>query len=260
MCAGGDLPLTSPSVLCASVSAAPIQLSNICSRQTNNTFCLQTKAGRTPEGHCCHEFQEYLRLVVIPKCQLLAFKFSHGKVSACYNRLKSDLDWCEEDGPCFMLALDKDRRHSMSDMQHWRFTKNGTGTGELRDRRELDKTVQGWIALTKKQIVPAAPKQCDTIQAPVEMVMSQLKREARKVLPPVGQRDGMMLCKAVVKAAKGLTAENVWAYWEHAKKAIQVWSSLGGEMHEIWLSRNNYTEPYYFKGTHGGLVPKLLRG
>ncbi len=198
--------------------------------------------------------------MVIPKCQQYAAYFGNDKTASCYNRLKRDLDWDEDDGPCFMIALDKDRRHSMTDMQHWRFTKNGTGTGELRDRRTLDKTVQGWIALSEKQVVPAAPKQCDTIQAPVEMVMSQLKRAARQELPRTGQRNGIQLCDAVVEAAKGLTNANVKAYWEHAKKAITVWASLGDEVVEIWLSRNNYTAPYCFRGTHGNWVPKLLRG
>jgi hypothetical protein len=221
---------------------------------------LQTKAGRKPEGHCAEEFQEYVRLVVIPKCQQLAAYFGNPKTAKCYERLKADLDWCEDDGECFMLALDKDRRHSMNDMQHWRFSKNGTGTGELRDRRNLDKSVEGWISLTEKQIVPAAPKQCDTIQAPVEMVMSQIKRAVRELLPPAGQRDGMMLCHAILGAAESVTTANVKAYWEHAKKAIRVWASLGDEVIAVSLSRNNYTAPYYFYGTNGGWVPKLLRG
>lgn len=159
-----------------------------------------------------------------------------------------------------MLALDKDRRHSMNDMQHWRFTVNGTGTGELRDRRNLDKSVQGWIALNEKQVVPAAPKQCDTVQAPVEMVMSQLKRAVRQLLPPIGQRDGMMLCHAILQAAETVTTANVKAYWEHAKKAIRVWASLGDAVIPIYLSRNNYRSAFFFTGTHGGLVPKELRG
>jgi hypothetical protein len=221
---------------------------------------VQTKAGKTPEGHIAHEFQEYLRLVVIPKCQQRAAFFANNKTATLYKRLQADLEWSEDDGPCFMLALDKDRRHSMTDMQHWRFTLNGTGTGELRDRRNLDKSVQGWISLCEKQVVPAAPKQCDTVQAPVEMVMSELKRAARKLLPALGHRDGPMLCTAVVKAAEALTAANVKAYWDHAIKAIRVWASLGDAVIPLRLSKNGYKDPYYFNGTHGGIVPKLLRG
>lgn len=222
---------------------------------------LQTKAGRTPEGHCAHEFQEYLRLVVIPKCQLLAAYFNNPKTRSLYERLQRDLDWCEEEeGQCFMLALDKDKRHSMNDMQHWRFCVNGTGVGELRDRRELDKSTHGWIAISAKQIVPAGPKQCDTIQAPVEMAMSQIKRRARALLPPLGQRTGGMICNAIREAAEYVSIDNVKAYWAHARKAIRVWAADEDAVIEVWLSRNNYTAPYLFKGTRGGWVPKLLRG
>lgn len=221
---------------------------------------LQTKAGRKPEGHCAQEFQEYLRLAVIPKCQELAEYFNNPKTRKCYERLQQDLDWCVNDGPCFMLAMDKDRRHSMNDMQHWRFSVSGTGTGELRDRRSLDKSTEGWIALTEKQMVPAAPKQCDTIQAPVEMVMSQIKRGARAELPAIGQRTGLMICNAVRMGAETVSIANVKAYWAHATKAIKVWASLGDAVIAVKLSKNGYTDPYFFKGTHGGWVPKLLRG
>lgn len=197
---------------------------------------------------------------MIPKCQLLAAYFENPKTAKAYERLKADLDWCEDDGQCFMLAMDKDRRHSMNDMQHWRFSLNGTGVGELRDRRELEKDTEGWIALTEKQVVPAGPKQCDTIQAPVEMAMSQIKRAARAELPPLGQRSGMMLCNAIRDAAEGLSIANVKAYWAHATKAIKVWAALGDAVIAVSLKKNNYTAPYFFKGTHGGWVPKLLRG
>ena len=221
---------------------------------------LQTKAGRRPEGHCAQEFQEYLRLVVIPKCQLLSQYFENPKTSQAYNRMKNDLDWSDEDGQCFMLALDKDRRHSMTDMVYWRQCLNGTGTGQARDRRNVEKGEEGWIALSEKQIVPAGPKQCDTIQAPVEMVMSQIKRGARALLPAVGQRSGMLLFNAVREAAESVSGEKVKAYWMHALKAIRVWSAPCDTVIPVLLSRNNYREPYMFKGTHGGVVPKLLRG
>lgn len=213
-----------------------------------------------PDGFIAHEFQEYLRLVVIPKCQYKASSFAYGKTESCYNKLRSDLDWNDEDGPCYMLALDKDKRHSMSDMVHYRHCRNGTGRGELRDRRELNKFTEGWIQLTAKQIVPAGPRQCDTIQQPVECVVSQIKRRARADLPLVGQKSGMQMVHSVSEAAKVVTAANVKSYWQHALKAIRVWASRDDESHTFTLSRNNYTKPYTFKGTHGGIVQKELRG
>ena len=202
-----------------------------------------------------------MRLVVIPKCQFMAAYFANPKHSKTYERLKADLDWNEqEDGACYMLALDKDKRHSMNDMTHYRYTRRGTGHGELRDRRELDKTTEGWLQLSAKQIVPAAPKQCDTVQQPVELVMSEIKRAARKLLPLVGTRTGVMLVDAVIEAALRVSIEHVAAYWMHAKKAIRVWSALDSEIVELWLSRNGYKEPYQFMGTHGGIVHRELRG
>lgn len=189
----------------------------------------------------------------------MASKFSESKTKNCYNRLKADLDWEEADGPCYMLALDKDKRHSMHDMVHYRQCRNGTGRGELRDRRELDINTEGWMQLTAKQVVPAGPKQCDTIQQPVECTVSQIKRAARAQLPLVGQRSGMQLVNAVVEGAKVVSVANVKAYWKHALKAIQVWSSRESESVTCTLSRNNHRKPYTFYGTHGGIVQKELR-
>lgn len=212
-----------------------------------------------PDGFVAQEFQEYVRLVVIPKCQYIASKFASTKTERCYKRLQADLDWDEDDGPCYMLALDKDKRHSMNDMVHYRNCRNGTGRGELRDRRDLDKNTEGWMQLTAKQIVPAGPRQCDTIQQPVECVVSQIKRAARRDLPLVGQRSGMQIVSSVIEAAKVVTAQNVKAYWQHALKAIRVWASREDESHSFTLSRNRYTKPYTFKGTHGGIVQRELR-
>lgn len=187
--------------------------------------------------------------------------FNTNKLKSIYNRLQFDLDWDEErDGACYLLALDKDKRHSMSDMQHYRYTRRGTGRGELRDRRDLDKNTEGWIQLQAKQIVPAGPKQCDTVQQPVELVMSQLKRAARALLPLAGSRNGEMLVDAVCEATEAVSVQNVAAYWMHAKKAIQVWSALDDEIVTLWLSRNGGVAPYNFKGTEGGIVHKELRG
>jgi hypothetical protein len=222
---------------------------------------MQTKADQTPEGFIAQEFQEWMRLIVIPRCQGLAAYFNSPRHKKCYDRLQRDLDWDEQhDGACYMLALDKDKRHTMTDMQHYRYTRRGTGKGELRDRRTLDINTWGWMQLSEKQVVPAGPKQCDTVQQPVELVMSQVKREARKLLPLVGTRTGSMLIEAVNAAAEKVTVENVASYWRHAKKAIQVWSARDSEVVNVWLSRNNYKEAYQFMGTHGGIVHKELRG
>ena len=140
-----------------------------------------------------------------------------------------------------------------------RYTSNDPVCTESRDRRSLDKNTEGWISLTEKQVVPAGPKQCDTIQAPVEMVMSQIKRAARAELPAVGQRTGMMICNAIRTGAEGVSIENVKAYWAHATKAIKVWAARDDVVNAVRLSMNGYTAPYVFKGTHGGWVPKILR-
>jgi len=212
-----------------------------------------------PDGFIAQEFQEWMRLVVVPKCQYFASRFAQSKTEKCYKRLQADLDWEEDDGPCYMLAMDKDKRHTMTDMVHYRQCRNGTGRGELRDRRELDKHTEGWIQLTSKQIVPAGPKQCDTIQQPVECTVSQIKRAARAQLPLAGQKSGMQLVSAVVEGAKSVSVANVKAYWQHALKAIRVWSSRECESHSFVLSRNKRSKPYTFNGTHGGIVQRELR-
>jgi hypothetical protein len=149
-----------------------------------------------------------------------------------------------------MLALDKDKRHFMTDMHHVRYTLRATRKGELRDRREVPKTTEGWIPLTEKQIVPAGPKQLDTVQQLVDLVISQVKRQARQQLPVVGIRTGSMLCDAVFNTVQSVTTENVASYWMHAKQAIRVWSALDSEIVDCMLSRNGYSVPYQFMGTH----------
>lgn len=198
-------------------------------------------------------------MVVIPRCQYLASKFSAAKTEKCYKRLQADLDWQQDDGPCYMLAMDKDKRHSMTDMVHYRHCRSGKGRGEIRDRRNLDKYNEQWIQLSEKQIAPAGPRQYDTIQQPVECTLSQIKRAARAQLPLVGQKSGMQLVHAIEEGAKTVSVENVKAYWQHALKAVRVWSSCEYESHTFDLSRNNYTKPYTFYGTHGGFVQKELR-
>jgi hypothetical protein len=73
--------------------------------------------------------------------------------------VKNDLDCDEdEDGAWYILALHKDKRHFMTEMHHFRYTRRATGKGELRDRREVPKTTEGGIQLTGKQVMPAGPK------------------------------------------------------------------------------------------------------
>ena len=114
-------------------------------------------------------------MVVIPKFQYKASSFTYGKTGSCYTKLRSGLDWNEDDGMCCMLALDKDKRHSTSDMVHYRHCRNGTGRGELRDRRELDKHTEGWIQLTAKQIVAAGPWQCAQCSSRLSVLCLRLR-------------------------------------------------------------------------------------
>jgi hypothetical protein len=119
-----------------------------------------------------------------------------------------------------------------------------TGKEELLDRRELPKTSEGWIQLTEKQIVPVGPKQFDTVQQPVELVMSQVTRRARQQLPVVGRRTGSMLCDGVLYAVQSVTTEHAASYWMHAEKTVRVWSALDSDVVvDVILSRNGYSVP-----------------
>jgi hypothetical protein len=57
-----------------------------------------------------------------------------------------------------------------------------------------------------------------------------------------------------------LTTDTIASYWMHARKAIRVRSAPSSKVADVMLSRNGYTVPYQFVGTHGGIEHRELKG
>lgn len=90
---------------------------------------LQTVEGKKPKGYCAEEFQEYMRQAATRKMQAVAEEqFKKGPQCEDYEQLKRDLDWNDDLwGPCYLLAMDQDRRHSFVDYRNYRAEKEATG-------------------------------------------------------------------------------------------------------------------------------------
>ena len=226
---------------------------------------MQTKEGSKPNGFIAEEFQEWVPLVAVPRCQHVAgMLFTNSNTASQANRYKQlcqDIEWpttCKE--PAFLLAIDQDRRHSFNDFTRWRADKANTGHAQLQHRL-LYKWCEGrWIQLKIQQLLPSAESVPDAMQMPVELVVGLTKRAANDLIVNIEKASGSELCDALLQGGQSVTREIVHSCWQHAEKAILVFAAEKGEEVRVELSRGPHKGVHTFRGTHGGRVPKLLRG
>ena len=207
------------------------------------------------------EFQEFLRLVILPACSRFArARFDRPATRNYYNRLLADLEWDPEVmGPAYLLAADRDKRHSMTDYARWREETAKKQKPALHSRIEYAAGERRWIDLCPAQLLPSASCVPDTIQMPIELCMSFVKRAARTKLPNDSKLNGIDLCEAVVIGAQGLDGEKILNMVRHAEKAILVWASEEDEVLTIELHNGGKPREVKFAATHGGRVQKQLR-
>lgn len=200
-----------------------------------------------------------MRQVVIPTLQAKAAEAFPGlSRNDAYNQLMRDLDWDEEEfGPCFLLAMDKDRRHSFVDYRHYRNERQNTGRGKKRDRRELEYGQGDHIQFQDRQLIPSAQRVPDTIQQPVELCVGWIKRRVRKTLKGVHKLTFEHLRDAVVDACEELNAtDHIKSFWDHATKAIAIFAAEEGKKVKVTVKNKEKI----FHGTRGGWVQKQARG
>ena len=220
---------------------------------------MQTAKGKKPQGFCAEEFQEYMRQVVTPTLKAKAEEvFPNLPQSEAYEQLKRDLDWDgQEFGPCYMVGMDRDRRHSWVDFKHYREERANTGRGNKRDRRELEYGQGDHIQFQERQVIPSASRTPDTIQQPVELCIGWIKRRARKLLRKKTKLRFEDIRDAIEQACKELQeAGHIKSFWDHGTKAIAVFAATKKQKVKVSVKGVERT----FIGTHGGWVPKQVSG
>ena len=224
-------------------------------------FVMQTKNGSQPQGFIAEEYQEFLRLVILPACSRVArANFDRPETRKLYGQFVADLEWnVEVMGPAYLLSADRDKRHSLTDYARWRAESAETSNPALHSRIEYAVGERRWIDLSPVQLLPSASCVADTIQQPIEVCMSFVKRAARKKLPNDSKPGGVDLCEAVVLSAEGLDCEKILNMVKHAEKAILVWASTEQTVVTVQLHNGGKSDDVKFAGTHGGFVHKILR-
>lgn len=208
------------------------------------------------------EFQEWFRLRALPAIIAAAqqnFQSVHPPAwfdAAAYKQL------CDAAGvpvdcpqPMFLVSQDSDSRHSMT--HFWpeidaRSRRSSIPKSAI-DRRTIPAGQYGHIGIHPLyNYVPTAPKVPDCIQLPIECLFSPIKHEfhkerrARKLQEPSVL---MSLVKEVFE--RDATPERIGKCWDHACKALSVFSALTTETVLI--------DGVEYSGTHGNVLPKRLR-
>ena len=197
---------------------------------------MQRVDGAEAQGFVAREYQELLRIAILPEIQ--QFCNREFRVGAndwfdldLYERFKSDLDWpADEQGSAFLLSEDCDTRHT-------KFVTEGRKEHpELArlDRRDIPKGKWGHLALKRRQEVPSAPKVPDTVQNPIELLFAQVKEHYHKSSGDSQGGDWASMWE-LVKAAftARATPERIYKLYQHALKALMVWSGPAGHWLDI---------------------------
>lgn len=165
----------------------------------------------------------------------------------------------------FLVTHDQDCRHSYylhtTDEHLLRAGGASVRSGKV-DRRCLPSGTEYHIPLTPVvDYVPIAMKVPDCVQSPVEMFFAVVKVRFRKL---IGQYRGAHIAdgqpsepgKVAELAMKAFeevgTGELVKSCWEHARKALLVWST---PVHQ-WVQIDGFS----VQGTGGNWVHKQFRG
>ena len=203
-----------------------------------------------------------MRLKVIPTLRRSArahfpFRSSAGQ----YEQLQRDLDWDEgESGPCYMLSMDQDRRHTFEDFEFFRIQKQHHGKkGRKRDRRDVEYGQGENINFRREQLIPTAPKVPDTIQQPVELCIGKINSYVHNWLKDLNTVTFKDLQEATEAACvvenNGLDGAEIRKYWEHACSSIAVFAALRDSPVKV----HTHGQLRVFHGTQGGWVQKMLR-
>lgn len=221
---------------------------------------VQTIQGEKAAGFVQVEFQEWLRLRVIPAVRAACKKafVQHGHPA--WFVWKVYQDFCDAVGhipkgedPLFLLSFDSDPRHGMS--HYWLKLDHQGFKGKVPDRRDIEPGKNGHIPVDKhKNYVPTAPKVPDAHQFAVESLFARAKTAYYKHL---GDNQAP-------------TPAEMWTSIEHAFRVVSCDSQTvqncfqHGNDNMLLFAAKRDTElvlkgkRYY--GTDGGWLPEDRRG
>lgn len=225
-------------------------------------IAVQSASGAAPGGFVATEFQEYMRVRVLPAIRQFArdnFRerehppwmswSSYRRLCAAVDRVPSAMD------PMFLLSLDADSRHSMK--HFWpaidRPDVPARSLPPPPDRRLLPEGSQGYIHIhPEHNYVPSAPRVPDSVQFPIESMFSGVKRAFRAfVRDPEACTAGEMWLGIQAAFQDSATAESIKRRFEHAEKNMRVFSGVEGQTVQI--------EGVQYHCTHGNWLPSVLR-
>jgi hypothetical protein len=166
-----DAPRLATSVLTFSVVSP-------ASATKSHHSCMQTYKGNRPEGFVATEFQEWMRLKVVPTLEDFAEKhFKSGANSWFKARLYRDFSLYDAQG--------RPPKHRERDRRLF-----CTGSRNVMD---ID-------AIT--QYVPSAPRVWDVIQCPVEITIALIKGRARQLINQLDKPSIYDIARCVFQAAQ----------------------------------------------------------
>lgn len=223
-----------------------------------NVSVVQTARGLVPQGFVAMEFQELLRLRILPACEEACAKYFNPRTSEwfslkVYNAALRDVLWpADRSRPFFFLFMDKDKRHSLN-LHKEPYRLRGTAKPPPVDRRTIKEGEYGWLRLDKCQEPPGAEKCPDTLQCPIEMLFGSVKQHFRKALAKHTETDVELVWKLAQEAFEAYDDQPaIERRFDHALDSIQVWCAEQSDWVEI--------DGVQYKGTNGNQVHKKLRG
>lgn len=216
--------------------------------------------GAQPQGLVGMEFGEWMRLRAIPAMQRAASVHFHSGskwfAPGKYRALKDALGWDARGWgakPCYMVSMDSDSRHHMTDMWEYQRTKRPRHQGTMRDRRIVPEGQLGWIDIDVCQFVPSAPVVPDCIQQPIESFFGVLKRHVYAAYQDAHGRDWQAMYGEIVRAYLDYAPQlDIAAFWRHAKVALEVFA---GDLSDTVEYRG-----HTIMCTHGDWVPRRVAG
>jgi hypothetical protein len=218
---------------------------------------LQTMQAEAPKSFCAEEYQELLRIAMIPDFHgLVKSQFQKGKAAKRHAEMEADLDWEEGMGPAYMFSCDYDSRHTFNSARNWADPSKGWKDLKERDRLLLERDVAGWVQMYQRQWVPSAPRCQDSLQSPVENIIRVIQVHAYKKMAEFPDPNWADLEECLRHGVAAVTQEKVENSWKHMIKVLSPFAGLRGTTQVVVTTATGKKE---VDCVGGGQLPKKLR-
>lgn len=221
---------------------------------------VQTVEGGSPSGFVQVEFQEWLRLRVIPAVREACKKAFVQRRHPAWFVWKLYQEFCaavghtpEGENPLFLLSFDSDPRHGMK--YNWMKIDHPGFKGRVPDRRDIEFGKPGHIPVDKlKNFVPTAAKVPDAHQFPVESLFARAKTAYYNHLGDNQAPTPAQMWNSIEHAFREVSAdsETVQNIFEHGDGNMRLFATKTDT--ELVLKGKRYY------GTDGGWLPEDRRG